>query len=147
MLCVRSLVSLIAVIATRILTIAAISLLATYAFRILTWREWLSFFLAVMAMGGLTLFLSATITKDADAKSTDDTMMKVARGYSIFILVAMVIAMVGLVVEGKMWRFTTVAGQRDGWQDWAANNIFFFGAVALACVAGNNLALIGFKKG
>ena len=38
----------------------------------------------------------------------------------------MVIVMVGLLVDGKMTRF---AKARPGWEDWAANNIFFFGAM------------------
>jgi hypothetical protein len=124
-------------------TWGAIGLLVTYAFRILTWREWMSFFIAFLIMAGLTLFLSATMSKDADRNQTDPTMMKVARGYSIFVLVAMVITMVGLVIDGKMWRFASEAGRRDGWQDWAANNFFFFGALALACIAANALALMG----
>jgi hypothetical protein len=47
------------------------------------------------------------------------------------------------VIDGKMWRFASEAGRRDGWQDWAANNFFFFGALALACIAANALALMG----
>jgi hypothetical protein len=124
-------------------TWGAIGLLVTYAFRILTWREWMSFFIAFLLMAGLTLFLSATLTRDADANRSDVTMLKVARGYSIFVLVAMIITMFGLVIDGKMWRFATEAGRREGWQDWAANNIFFFGALALAAVAANGLALMG----
>ncbi len=113
----------------------AVTIFATYAFRILTWREWMTFFVALMVLSGLSLFLSATLRKDAEAGSKDETMLKVARGYATFMLAAMVITAIGLVVDGKLWRFTTVAGQRPNSQDWAANNIFFFGALAMAAVA------------
>ena len=124
----------------------AVALLVTYAFRFLTWREWTTFFVAFVVMAGLTLFLSSTLNRDADSGQRDETMLKVARGYSVFVLIAMLVTMVGLVVDGKMWRFATAAGQRAGWQDWAANNIFFFGALALACVATNALVLMQKKR-
>ncbi|MEZ5854292.1 MAG: hypothetical protein R3D67_05895 [Hyphomicrobiaceae bacterium] len=73
-------------------------------------------------------------------------MFNVARGFALFLLFAMVITMVGLLVDGKMWRFTTVAGLRRGSQDWAANHIFFFGAMALAAISWNTLTLIGWRR-
>ncbi len=78
--------------------------------------------------------------------ATDETMLKIARGFSIFVMVAMLITMFGLLVDGKMWRFTTVAGLRRGSQDWAANNIFFFGAMALAAISANAIIMTGRAK-
>ena len=124
-------------------TWGALALLVTYALNILFWREWWQFFIAFFVMAGLSLFLSATLRKDADSGVGDDVLLKVARGFSIFILVAMLITMVGLLVDGKMWRFTTIAGMRRGSQDWAANNIFFFGAMALAAISWNAIAVTG----
>lgn len=118
----------------------ALGLFVTYAFKILEWREWLHFFIAFLVLAGLSLFLSATLRKDSEEHQQDQTMLKVARGYSVFVLVAMLLTMVGLLVDGKMWRFMSVAGQRVGSQDWAANNIFFFGAMALAAVAWNAIS-------
>lgn len=120
----------------------ALAIFATYAFNILTWREWLTFFLGLMVLSGLTLFLSATLRKDAEAGTQDETMFRIARAYATFVLAAMIITMIGLVIDGKLWRFTTVAGQRANSQDWAANNIFFFGALALAAVAWNTLKVL-----
>lgn len=120
---------------------AALALLVTYAFDILAWREWWQFFIAFFVMAGLSLFLSATLQKDAAGGTSDPMMLKVARGFAIFILVAMVITMAGLLIDGKMWRFTTIAGNRRGSQDWAANNVFFFGALALAAISVNTLNL------
>lgn len=123
----------------------AVSLLVTYAFDVLSWREWWQFFIAFFVLAGLSLFLSATLRKDNDTNMGDETMIKIARSFSIFILVAMVATMIGLLVDGKMWRFTTVAGLRRGSQDWAANNIFFFGALALAAISWNAIGLTGRK--
>ena len=92
---------------------------------------------------GLSLFLSVTLRKDNDMSMGDETMIKIARSFSIFVLVAMVVTMIGLLVDGKMWRFTTLAGLRRGSQDWAANNIFFFGAMAQAAISWNAIALTG----
>lgn len=127
-------------------TWAALGLLVTYAFDILQWREWWQFFIAMFVLAGLSLFLSATVRKDASSGTTDETMIKIARGFSIFIMVAMLITMFGLLVDGKMWRFTTVAGLRRGSQDWAANNIFFFGAMALAAISANAIIMTGRAK-
>ncbi len=127
-------------------TWAALGLLVTYAFDILQWREWWQFFIAMFVLAGLSLFLSATVRKDAESGSTDQTMLKIARGFSIFVMVAMLITMFGLLVDGKMWRFTTVAGLRRGSQDWAANNIFFFGAMALAAISANAIIMTGRAK-
>ena len=127
-------------------TWGALALLVTYATDILSWREWWQFFIAFFVLAGLSLFLSATLRKDAQSGAGDEMLVKVARGFSIFILVAMLITMAGLLIDGKMWRFSTIAGMRRGSQDWAANNIFFFGALALASVAANGLALMGKAK-
>lgn len=124
-------------------TWGALALFVTYAFDVLNWREWWQFFIAFFFLAGLCLFLSATLRKDAETGVVDPMLIKVARGFSIFILVAMFITMAGLLLDGKMWRFTTIAGLRRGSQDWAANNIFFFGALALAAISVNAVKLTG----
>lgn len=124
-------------------TWGALALLVTYAFNILSWREWWQFFIGFFVLAGLCLFLSATMRKDSQSGSQDAMLVKLARGFSIFLLVAMLITMVGLLVDGKMWRFLTEAGVRRGSQDWAANNIFFFGALALAAISWNAIKLTG----
>lgn len=124
-------------------TWGALALLVTYATDILSWREWWQFFIAFFVLAGLSLFLSATLRKDAQSGAGDEMLVKVARGFSIFILVAMLITMAGLLIDGKMWRFSTIAGMRRGSQDWAANNIFFFGALALAAISWNAIKMTG----
>jgi len=116
----------------------AIGLLVTYFF-ILTWKEWLTFFLVFAGVGVLCLIMTGALSRDAAAGREDPTMLKLGNYLTVGQLVGMVVTMIGLVVDGKMTRFATIAGQRTGWQDWAANNIFFFGAMALAAISLNAL--------
>ncbi len=111
----------------------ALSLLVTYFF-ILKWHEWFHFFLAFAVAGALCLFIASTLERDAVTGKEDPTMMKVARYLTIAQLVGMVITVIGLLVDGKMTRYLT-----PRFTDWAANNIFFFGAVALAALSANSL--------
>lgn len=122
-------------------TWGALALLVTYNFA-LQWREWWQFFIGFVVLAGLCLFTSATLMKDGAGKQEDATMLNVARILAAVLAVAMVITMVGLLVDGKMWRYTTVAGLRPGSQDWAANNVFFFGAMAIAALASTTFAAL-----
>jgi hypothetical protein len=45
-----------------------------------------------------------------------------------------VIAVLGLLIDGKMTRFLI-----PRYTDWAANNVFFFGALAVAAISANAL--------
>ncbi|MEQ1711076.1 MAG: hypothetical protein ABL908_06710 [Hyphomicrobium sp.] len=112
---------------------AALSLLVTYFF-ILKWNEWLHFFLAFAVAGVLCLFIAITLDRDAAANREDPSMMKIARYLTIAQLVGMVVTVIGLLVDGKMTRYLT-----PRFTDWAANNIFFFGAIALAAMSLNSL--------
>jgi hypothetical protein len=120
-----------------------LGLVATYAPGVLTWREWWQFCIAFALLAGLSLLLAATLRKDAATGAVDPMFVKVARGFAIFILIAMIITMVGLLIDGKMWRFFTVPGQKPGSQDWGANNFFFFGALAQALISASIIKLTG----
>jgi len=111
----------------------AIGLFVTYNF-ILKWREWWHFFLALTAAAGLCLFFAATLRKDAEAGKDDPVMAKLGRIMATLLTGGMFLTMIGLIVDGKMTRF-----QNPRFTDWAANNIFFFGAVALAAIGINAL--------
>lgn len=113
---------------------ASIAMIATYLIA-LKWREWWEFFLAFGLLSALSFFIAGTLARDAAAGRRDETMLRVARGFSIFVLIAMAVVVIGLLVDGKMRRFWTVPGQRPGSQDWAASNIFFCGAFAIAAQA------------
>ncbi|MEZ5844520.1 MAG: hypothetical protein R3D27_12425 [Hyphomicrobiaceae bacterium] len=112
-------------------TWGALALAVLYGTRLLEWREWLSFLIAFMVAAGLSLFLSATFNKDRERGREDEAMLKIARYLAIVQLVGMFAVAVGLVIDGKMTRFLTPA--RYG--DWAANNVFFFGAIAVAAIS------------
>jgi hypothetical protein len=125
---------------------AAASILVMYTL-VLSWREWWQFPLVFVVLGVVSGFLSRSLSRDAAQGKGDATMLGIARGYSIVMLVAMPIVVIGLLVDGKMWRFLTVAGQRAGWQDWGANNVFFFGALAIAAIAWNAISILKDESG
>jgi hypothetical protein len=72
------------------------------------------------------------MSRDAAAGRQDDTLLTIARYLTIAQLAGMIIAVVGMIVDHKM--------PRDFREpDWAANAIFFFGALALAIISANAL--------
>jgi hypothetical protein len=107
----------------------AAGLVLTYT-TVLAWREWWHFFIAFFSVAGLCLFFAATLAKDAAAGKDDPAMLALSRKLSWLQLVAMLGVVVGLLVDGKMTRFLV-----PRYTDWAANNIFFFGAIGLAAIA------------
>lgn len=121
-------------------TWGAVTLFATYNF-VLSWKEWFPFFMAFVTAAALCLFFSATLRKDAGEGRAEPAMKMIGRYLTIGQVAGMVIVMVGLLLDGKMTRF---AKARPGWEDWAANNIFFFGAFALAAIGAH--ALISSRK-
>lgn len=111
-------------------TWGALVMLITYGVVGLQWKEWLHFFLALVAVAGLSLGFAMLLDRDAAAKSGDKSLVNLARMLAKVQLVGMIIVMLGLLIDGKMWRFLN---PRHG--DWAANNVFFFGAFAIACIS------------
>ena len=109
----------------------ALGLGITYGTGLLAWREWPHFLAACVILSGLCLFYSATLNKDAAAGREDPTMLRIGNTLTIVLLAGMLITMAGLVIDGKMTRFLTPRHT-----DWAANNIFFFGALAMAAISG-----------
>jgi hypothetical protein len=110
-------------------TWGALAIAVTYGTGVLSWREWFSFFLAFFVAAGLCLFFSAALKKDSGEGKEDATLLQVAHYLTIGQLVGMGLVVVGLLVDGKMTRFKT-----PRFTDWAANNIFFCGAVAVAVI-------------
>lgn len=107
---------------------AALSLLVTYLF-ILQWPEWWQFFLALTSAGVLCLFFAATLEKDAETGRKDLTMINLARYLTIGQLIGMAVAAIGLWIDPDK-HFLDV-----GHPDWAANSIFFFGALSIAAIS------------
>ncbi len=102
----------------------------TYGTGILVWKEWWQFLLAFAVAAGLSLYFASVLGRDAEAGRDDDTRLRHARILAIVQLAGMVITMLGLLIDGKMVRFLT-----PRFTDWAANNVFFFGAMAIAIIS------------
>ena len=115
----------------------AIALIVTYGTQVLTWKEWMPFFLAFFLAAGLCMFFSATLKKDAAEGKVDGSMLNIARTLTLVQLVSMGVVVVGLLLDGKMTRFMT-----PRFTDWAANNIFFTGAIAVAAICAYALKVI-----
>ena len=107
----------------------AVAIAITYLF-LLQWKEWWQFFLAFAVAGTLCLFYANTITRDQEAGRVDETVLGIGHKLTWVQLVGMVIAMVGMLIDGKMTRYLT-----PRYTDWAGQNIFFFGAMALALLS------------
>lgn len=109
----------------------ALVLILTYATGVLVWWEWWQFAIAFAAAAGLSLYFSGALKASAAEGAEDPVLLRRARYAAIIQLAGMVIVVLGLLIDGKMTRFYTVR-----YSDWAANNVFFFGALAIAAISG-----------
>lgn len=109
----------------------AACLLTVYTTGILSWREWPHFTAACVILAAGSLLLGTMLQKDADAGKEDAAILKLSNRLAIVLLAGMIIAIVGFLVDGKMIRFLN-----PRFTDWAANNVFFFGAIAIAAITG-----------
>ena len=107
----------------------ALALIATYT-SVLIWKEWWQFFAASLAFAALCLIFSYLLGKDKENGDVNSTMLSLSRKLAIAQLAGMIVAMIGLLIDGKMIRYLT-----PRYTDWPANNIFFFGALALALIS------------
>lgn len=113
----------------------ALGLFVTYFF-IIQWKEWLTFTIGFFVIAVLCLFFARILERDAESANTDGTMLKLGRTLTMVQAGGMIIAMIGLLIDGKI---PATHQKSPLWQDWAANNIFFFGALALAAISINSL--------
>jgi len=115
----------------------ALALAITYGTGVVTWKEWPGFFVVFALLSAVSFFMSRRLEAAALQATTDSALLKTSRYLGIALLIGTIIVMVGLVIDGKMTNFLEV--QRANWQDWAANNYFFFGAAALAALSAYGL--------
>lgn len=118
---------------------AACALLVTYEF-ILSWRETWQFVIGLAIIGALCIGLAIMFDRDAETGKEDETMLSLGRTLNALQMVGMLMAVIGLVADNKF--ILTARGPIRS--DWAANNIFFFGAIAVALIGAH--ALIAEKK-
>lgn len=124
-------------------SLGALGLLITYT-TFLEWKEWLVFTGAFSAVAIMSLAFSVMVTSRpretgdavAEAAPGDDAMLKLGNYLAIVQLVGMIVAMIGLVLDGKMPASTDA---NPGWYDWAGNVLFFYGALMLAAISANAL--------
>jgi hypothetical protein len=110
-------------------TWGTLALVATYGTGILQWKEWWQFTIPFVVLAVACLFVGNLLDR-ATAGEPDEGLLRLMNILGKVQLAGMLIAIVGLLVDGKMTRFMVA---RHG--DWAANNYFFFGAVALAALS------------
>lgn len=108
----------------------ALALLVIYL-GLLSWREWWHFFVGFAAAALASFALARALARDEAAGGGDGAMLKLGRLLAKAQLAGMVVAVIGLVVDGKVWRFRNPVK----YPDWAGDNLFLMGAVALAAVS------------
>jgi hypothetical protein len=111
----------------------ALGILVTYAFILVNrWPEWWQFFLGMSVAAVASIIFSNMLDRDNSAGRVDKSIMSVGRMLVTAQLVGVVLGMISMVYEGK---FPIDISQPR----WAANNIFFFGALAIAAISYNAL--------
>lgn len=120
----------------------AIALLATYLPAFATWKEWPGFFAVFMTLAIVSTILAWRL--ESEDAAGPGRVYAFSRYLAIGQLVGMAVVMVGLIIDGKMVRFLEIQG--PNWQDWAANNYFFFGAFALALISAYGLRALPAEK-
>ena len=116
-------------------TWGALALFATYFFILPQWHEWPVFFGAFTLVAAVSLFFAATLSKDVERGKDDPTLLKIGRILTWVQFVGTLVAIVGLLIDPDK-QFLNVAKK-----DWAAQTVFFFGAIALAAISAGALFL------
>ncbi|MEO0797633.1 MAG: hypothetical protein AAFY53_00340 [Pseudomonadota bacterium] len=122
----------------------ALALAVTYGTGVVSWKEWPGFFVAFAALAAVSFFISQRLLAASEQAAPDDRLLKVSRYLGMGLLAGTIITMLGLIIDGKMVRFLET--QKAPWQDWAANNYFFFGAAALAILSAYGLFAVKPQK-
>ena len=123
----------------------ALAILLTYGF-VIQWKEWLVFGSAAAVIAVICLALGYLLQRDSEKAGSDETMLNLAWYLTVGQLVGMVIAAIGLFVDGKIPAHVKESTAHQAWQDWAANNIFFYGALVLICISANALYSMRTKR-
>ncbi len=111
----------------------ALALTITYLFILPRWHEWPTFAVGFAIVAVLCLFFAATLNNDAEKGKDDETMLRLGRYLTIAQLIGTGAAFFGLLIDPDK-QFLNVKKL-----DWAAVNVFFFGAIALAAISAHAL--------
>ncbi len=115
----------------------ALSLFVTYAF-LLSWRPWMSLFVACLLSGGLCLFLASTLQSASEGSLRDDRFARMARLIAIAQLVVAAIGLATLALETFLRQ--SIDTRLEGW---AAGSLCLFGFLALVAISLNALRMEG----
>jgi len=107
---------------------AALAISVTYGTGILKWSAWWQYFAISMVLAGLCLFVSRLLC-EAVGQHRDQSMLHLTRYLAGTTLFATVIA-IAFFGLNRLDPVSTLATST-----WAADNVFFFGAFALAAVS------------
>ena len=113
--------------------LGAVGILVTYAVVLENhWPEWWHFFLGFAVAAAASLAFANLLSRDAEAGKDDPALLKAGHILVLVQLAGVAVALVSMFVDGKFPRAVTYA-------DWAACNIFFFGALAIAAISAHAL--------
>jgi hypothetical protein len=119
--------------ASLVWTWGALAILITYVFVIETrWPEWWQFVLGFSLAAAASIGFAIALERDSAAGRVDQSLLKFGRVLVIAQLVGVALALASMFVDGKFPRAVTHP-------DWAACNIFFFGALAIAAISADAL--------
>lgn len=107
----------------------AVVIAITYS-SLLSWHEWWHWFIGFALVGAICIIYANSLARDAEAGRQDDTLLNIGNKLTWVQLIGMLIAMVGMLVDGKLTRFVN-----PKLMDWAAQNTFFAGALGLAVIS------------
>ena len=111
----------------------ALGILVTYEFILdKQWPEWNQFFLGFMLAAAGCLLFANMLTKDAATGKDDASVLNLGRILVLVQFIGMMVAAITMLIDGKFPRSIEKP-------DWAACNIFFFGALSIAAISLNAL--------
>ncbi len=101
----------------------------------LDWKEWWQFSLA-FGVAAILAAVSSIRIQNSVSEGPGASALVQSKWLARLQCVGMTIVMLGLFIDGKMDRIgLTLSGPRDWSNDWAGNNAFFFGGLALAILS------------
>jgi hypothetical protein len=100
----------------------------TLALKGIVWPEWWHFVLAFGFAGVISYLYANMLDRDAQSGRSDQALLKIGRALLIAQTVGVVLGIISMIADGKFPRDASHP-------DWAACNIFFFGALAIAVIS------------
>lgn len=110
---------------------AAVTIALTYGL-VLQWPQWWQFVVPFGAAAILCLCFANLMTKGAE-NTTPERALKISRFLAIVQMVGALAAIVGLILGGKL-PFLSGTPSAQAPREWAAHDVFFFGAMALSVI-------------